>query len=155
MTKICNENGVRIVRPAVECRIPVAVIRRAIEAGESADAVGARYGFTGDKVRKHAVDLGMEFPKPACLPKRIAPPDEDIIAAFEQGLAVREMARQWNISHVAVYKHRNRLTAAGRLKVRPLNATALAAAFRCKPEMLPRFIKSPEQLKLAFMEAAA
>lgn len=102
-----------------ECRIAAAVIRRAIKSGESSAAVGAKYGFTDDRVRSHAKLLGYAFPDretPRAYPQRKVPPDPVMIAAFRAGGCNVDLAKDWNVSGVCVHKHRRRLVEAGMLE---------------------------------------
>lgn len=126
------DSNVRIDRPKSECRIPVAVIRRAIEAGETPAAVGARYGFTSERVRKHALDLGMKFASAcelAALAIRRVPSDAEMVLGFSSGLPVSDLAESWDVSNVTAYKHRNRLAKAGRLVIDE-NSRRLVDAYR-------------------------
>lgn len=155
MSTIGFETGVAHERR--ECRIPVAVIRRAIEAEESPDAVGERYGFTGERVRKHAEDLGMAFANSIVVGKRVnrkVPSDAEMVAAFRSGRRVEEIAREWSVSEVTAYDHRNRLARAGLLVVDASNGRLVL------PKVSPAAIQAqrqkvkPVQLAMPFMEAS-
>ena len=156
MSTVGFETGVTLERR--ECRIPVAVIRRAIEAEESPEVVGARYGFTGDRVRKHAEDLGMAFANGVVVAKRAfrkVPDDATLLACFRSARPVDELAKSWGVSAVTAYDHRNRLARAGLLIIDASNGKLVL------PKVSPAAIETqrqkakPVQLSMEFMGASS